>query len=78
MNTLPPTSLEAIHRAARIGKECGLKYVYSGNVPGDEGEDTVCAHCGELLIDRYGFYIEKIRLQDSNCPQCGATLDGIF
>jgi len=78
MNTLPPTSLEAIHRAARIGKACGLKYVYSGNVPGDEGEDTVCAHCGELLIDRYGFYIEKIRLQDSNCPQCGATLDGIF
>ena len=78
MNTLPPTSLEAIHRAARIGKACGLKYVYSGNVPGDKGENTVCAHCGELLINRYGFYIEKIRLQDSSCPQCGATLDGIF
>ncbi|MDI6776681.1 MAG: AmmeMemoRadiSam system radical SAM enzyme [Syntrophales bacterium] len=78
MNTLPLTPVETIHQAARIGKACGLKYVYVGNVPGDEGEDTVCPHCGELLIDRYGFYIEKIRLQGSNCPQCGTALDGIF
>jgi len=78
MATLPPTPLEAIHRAARIGKACGLKYVYSGNVPGDEGENTVCFHCGELLIKRYGFYIEKICLQGSTCPRCGTTLDGIF
>ena len=78
MTTLPPTSVEAIHRAARIGKTCGLKYVYSGNVPGDEGEDTLCSHCGKLLINRYGFSIEKIHLHGANCPQCGAALDGIF
>jgi len=36
MNNIPPTPLETIHMAAEIGKEAGLKYVYSGNVPGDE------------------------------------------
>ncbi|MFA4915563.1 MAG: AmmeMemoRadiSam system radical SAM enzyme [Syntrophales bacterium] len=78
MTTLPPTPLETIHRAAQIGKTCGLKYVYSGNVPGDEGENTICSSCGELLIKRYGFYIENICLQGSNCPRCGTSLDGTF
>ncbi|MDO8785459.1 MAG: AmmeMemoRadiSam system radical SAM enzyme [Syntrophales bacterium] len=78
MNTLPPTSVEVMRRAAQIGKACGLKYVYIGNVPGDQGENTVCAHCGELLINRNGFHIEKISLQGSNCPQCDTALDGIF
>ena len=78
MTTLSPTPVAAIHRAVEIGKESGLKYVYSGNVPGDEGEDTKCSHCGEHLIDRYGFYIKKITIKGTNCPRCGAVLDGIF
>jgi pyruvate formate lyase activating enzyme len=78
MTTLSPTPVASIHRAAEIGKASGLKYVYSGNVPGDEGEDTMCSHCGEHLIDRYGFYIKKIALKGSSCPRCGTALDGIF
>ena len=78
MTTLSPTPVESIHRAAEIGKASGLKYVYSGNVPGDEGEDTMCSHCGEHLIDRYGFYIKKLALKGRSCPRCGTALDGIF
>jgi pyruvate formate lyase activating enzyme len=76
---LPPTPMEAIERAFHIGKEAGLKYVYTGNVPGDEGENTLCAHCGGRLIERYGFSIRKNNLiKGTDCPHCGVPLDGLF
>ncbi len=73
-----PTPAETIHRTAAIGKTAGLKYVYSGNIPGDAGENTACAACGRLLIGRYGFSVERQDLAGSACPRCGAPLDGIF
>ncbi|MDO9527857.1 MAG: AmmeMemoRadiSam system radical SAM enzyme [Syntrophales bacterium] len=78
MANLPLTPVETIHRAAEIGKETGLKYVYSGNVPGDVGEKTLCYNCGALLIDRYGFFINRITLRESRCPECNTPLDGIL
>lgn len=78
MNTPGPTPLESINRAMEAGKAGGLKYVYSGNVPGDGGEDTSCSKCGEKLIRRYGYMIEDIKLRGALCPECGTALDGIF
>jgi len=78
MTGIPPTPAASIHRAVRIGKSAGLRYVYSGNLPGDAGENTHCHHCGRLLIGRRGFYIERLDLKGSACPQCGTPLDGIF
>lgn len=78
MEAKPVTPVEAIHRAVQIGKDAGLKYVYSGNVPGDRGEDTFCAACNTRLIGRYGFFIEENGLQGSQCPRCGNELDGKF
>ena len=78
IHDLPPTPVASIHRAAEIGKASGLKYVYSGNIPGDEGENTFCSRCKELLIDRYGFSIGRINLQGTHCPRCDTPLDGVF
>lgn len=75
---LPVTSLESLHRAGQIGREAGLKYVYSGNVPGDDAENTRCFHCGKLLIERCGFKIIGINLQKNKCSHCGIQLEGIF
>ena len=72
------TSASAIHRAAEIGRACGLKYVYAGNIPGDPGENTACFHCGQLLIVRHGFHVEQVHLDASACSRCGAMLEGIF
>jgi pyruvate formate lyase activating enzyme len=74
----PPTPADAIHRAVKIGKAAGLKYVYSGNLPGDSGEHTTCTRCGSLLIRRYGFAVEALHLAGSACTRCGVSLDGIF
>jgi pyruvate formate lyase activating enzyme len=74
----PVTPVSSLHRAFEIGKQAGLKYVYSGNVPGDKGENTYCFECGNILIERYGFRIMKNNLDWNKCPQCGAELDGVF
>jgi len=78
IQNLPVTSLSSLHLAAEIGKRAGLKYVYSGNVPGDEGESTYCFHCGNLLIERLGYKISSINLKGNKCPKCGTELEGIF
>ena len=72
-----PTSVRILQRAQQIGLEAGLRYVYTGNVPGDAGEDTVCPHCGQLLVDRWGFQILKNKIKDKKCAHCGSPIDGV-
>jgi pyruvate formate lyase activating enzyme len=78
MLNLPSTPISSLHRARHIGKEAGLKYVYSGNVPGDEGENTYCANCNKLLINRNGYRIVDKHLSENSCSHCGKKLDGVF
>jgi pyruvate formate lyase activating enzyme len=73
-----PTPTETIHRAREIGYEMGLKYVYTGNLPGDEGEKTRCHECKELLIDRTGFMVRENRILNSLCPGCGEKIPGVW
>ena len=72
-----PTSVRVLERARKIGLEAGLRYVYTGNVPGDAGEDTFCPRCGNLLVDRLGFQILEYRIQEEKCPKCGSAVDGV-
>jgi pyruvate formate lyase activating enzyme len=79
MTSPADTRPEDLLRAAAIGREAGLRYIYAGNLPGRvEGlEDTHCHQCGELLIQRYGYSIEKYRLtSEGDCPACHAPLQG--
>jgi len=77
MSDVPVTPHETLTRAAAIGREAGLRYVYEGNVPGGGGESTSCYQCGELLVDRYGFVVRSNRIEDGKCPSCGAAIDGV-
>ena len=72
-----PTSVKILERARKVGMEAGLRYVYTGNVPGDPGEDTFCHHCGQLLVDRLGFQILKYQIQEKKCPKCGTEVEGV-
>jgi len=73
-----PTPPEDIHRAKDIGYASGLTYVYTGNLPGDDGEKTFCHECGELLIDRYGYTIRKNAVKDGRCIKCNAKIPGVW
>jgi len=73
----PPTSVNALINAREIGIQAGLKYVYIGNVPGENGENTYCHHCGKLLIERWGFAVRNNWILDSRCVFCSAVIPGI-
>lgn len=77
MNDLPRTSAATLQRARKIGLKAGLRYVYTGNIPGDEGEHTFCHNCKSALIHRVGFEIVENYVRESRCPFCGAVIDGI-
>jgi len=74
----PATPLETLHEAYRIGKDVGLKFVYSGNTPHEESENTFCPDCGALVIERYGFSAIKNNLSDGKCPECTTKIEGIW
>jgi pyruvate formate lyase activating enzyme len=89
MNDPANTTPEMLLRAARIGQQAGLRYVYAGNLPGRVGalEDTRCHHCGFRLIARYGYLIREYNLTSDAagspglqahgvCPQCRTALPG--
>ena len=75
------THARKLLRAAEIGKEVGLHFVYLGNLPGRVGEfeNTYCPHCGELLVERHGYVITGYYLtDDGKCPKCGTKTPGVW
>jgi len=78
MLNLPRTSVSTLHRAREIGLKAGLRYVYCGNIPGEEGEDTFCPHCGRKVIERVGFRVAKNDVVNGACRHCHGKMDGIW
>ena len=74
---LPETPLKTLKMAWQIGKKSGLKYVYTGNVPGINSEDTFCPKCNTLCINRFGYSIERYD-KNGKCPNCNELLDLIL
>ncbi|MEK6680650.1 MAG: AmmeMemoRadiSam system radical SAM enzyme [Nitrospirota bacterium] len=76
LTDLPSTPAATLKKARKIGFDAGLRYVYTGNIPGDEGEDTFCYNCKTLLIDRHGYEILKYNIKEGRCPKCQTLVDG--
>jgi pyruvate formate lyase activating enzyme len=68
------TPMSTLHRAYDIAKEIGIRFVYLGNVPHGEYENTFCPGCGEVLIERIGFSTRSHYAKDGKCPKCGLAL----
>jgi pyruvate formate lyase activating enzyme len=77
LKDLPDTPLETLKTAYKIGKETGLRYVYTGNVPGISSEDTFCPKCNTLVIDRAGYMVSRYD-KSGKCPKCGTNLNLIL
>ena len=78
MLNLPRTPASLLHRAREIGIRAGLQYVYCGNIPGEEGEDTFCPHCGRRVIERAGFRVVKNEVVKGECCHCHTKIDGVW
>ncbi len=72
---LPPTPINTVVHLAQMGKEMGLKYVYTGNIKNDSGGNTYCPKCSKPLIIRNGFEVLKYDIKDGKCPYCGEKID---
>ncbi len=71
----PPALLE---KARDAGLAEGLRYVYTGNVPGTASENTYCPSCGNIVLRRMGFSVLEMRLKGNACSNCGNTIAGRF
>ncbi len=81
MQETPNTPTSTLLRAADIGREAGLRYVYAGNLPGRVGEyeHTFCPKCRTVLVRRTGYFIHEVRVTgDGKCPKCGETIPGMW
>ncbi len=81
MTDPPPTPVDTLRKAAEIGQEAGLRFVYAGNLPGRVGslEDTLCPACQTLLIHRRGFSVIEYHIAAAgNCPKCGSAIPGVW
>ncbi|MFH1406928.1 MAG: AmmeMemoRadiSam system radical SAM enzyme [Candidatus Omnitrophota bacterium] len=78
LTNLPPTPAETLKQARDIAMDSGLNYVYIGNMPGDEGEDTYCSNCKRVLINRYGYHIQDYHIKDGRCEFCSQKIPGIW
>jgi pyruvate formate lyase activating enzyme len=81
MSNTDNTPASTLLRAAEIGREAGLHYVYAGNLPGrvDEYETTFCPKCNTALVKRRGYFIQGVSITPSGtCPRCGTAVAGIW
>ena len=74
LQNIPDTPIETLKKAYQIGKKAGLKYVYIGNVPGIESEDTFCPKCGAKMINRTSYLINRYD-KNGKCSKCGEDLN---
>ncbi|MDI6606208.1 MAG: AmmeMemoRadiSam system radical SAM enzyme [Candidatus Omnitrophota bacterium] len=78
MISLTPTPAETLDEARQIALDCGLKYVYIGNLPGNPAESTYCPRCKRLLIERRGYFVAQNNIEDGKCKFCGEEIAGVW
>lgn len=78
MQDLPPTSAIALKKARIQAIDCGLNYVYTGNIHDPSGSTTTCTGCGATLIQRTGLTVDQSNLRGGVCTHCATPLHGCF
>ena len=72
----PATPVETLVKARRIALKNGLRYVYTGNYPGLDSDNTYCPSCGRPVIRRYAFSILELKVtKDGRCSYCGSKVN---
>ncbi|HXX61949.1 MAG TPA: AmmeMemoRadiSam system radical SAM enzyme [Candidatus Sulfotelmatobacter sp.] len=74
---VPATPLPTLRRVAELGREAGLCHVYVGNAPELGLEDTHCAGCGRVVIERHGYTTRNRLTAQGTCVGCARPLAGL-
>jgi pyruvate formate lyase activating enzyme len=76
LTRLPPTPIATLETFREIAMKEGIRYVYVGNVPGHEGEHTYCHNCKKILIERNGYLLKQVNMENGKCEFCGTSIPG--
>ncbi len=76
---LPPTPIPTLERCRNVARAQGLKYVYIGNAPGHNAENTFCASCGQLVVRRLAYRVQEVHVKPGGaCRFCGNPIPGVW
>jgi pyruvate formate lyase activating enzyme len=78
LKNLPPTPLKSLERAKSVCDAEGLHYVYLGNVPGHPAESTYCPRCKRAVVERTGFTVNAMHLDNGKCKFCKQPIAGVW
>jgi len=78
LTQLPATPALTLRKARDIALAAGMKYVYVGNLPGTDLEDTVCPKCRKIVVERKGFQVLQKNITNGNCRFCGQRISGVW
>jgi pyruvate formate lyase activating enzyme len=80
MMDMPHDPLPLMEKAIDIGRAAGLHHIYTfERFESDEHRKTLCARCGEVLIERAWPAATANHLTASgDCPSCGAHCAGVW
>ncbi len=76
--SLNPTPVASLEKARQIALDTGLKYVYIGNVPGLDAENTYCPECKQAVIERKGYFVVSDNLIEGKCRFCKTEISGVW
>ncbi|MFT3753816.1 MAG: AmmeMemoRadiSam system radical SAM enzyme [Paludibacter sp.] len=73
-----PTDKNILILAKEIALNCGMEYVYIGNLPGLHEENTYCPSCKQLLVERTGYALSENNIVKGKCRFCDESIDGVW
>ncbi|MBU3911457.1 MAG: AmmeMemoRadiSam system radical SAM enzyme [Candidatus Omnitrophica bacterium] len=76
LKNLPPTPEDVLTRAREIAMSKGIQYVYVGNIPGHDGNNTYCPVCKKIVIARRGYMILEYNIVNGKCRFCNHRIPG--
>ena len=78
LTNIPYTLVETLEKAKKIANNSGLSFVYIGNLPGHDAENTYCPKCSKKIISRKGFTVIEKHIKNNSCEYCGKVIAGIW
>jgi len=73
---LPATPVSFMKEAHAVARDAGLNNVYVGNVSDATRQKTICPKCGKIVVERIGYELVGMHIQNGACPQCGKQIYG--
>ncbi len=78
LTQLPLTPVPTLESAREIAMKAGVRYVYIGNVPHHDAENTYCHKCKKMIIERRGFSILQNHIVKGKCEFCNEKIPGVW